>query len=133
MPHKAPFVTAAAWWFVHLLTGVGACTALIMVYLDPRPLGSVVFILLGSTTLVSWFIAFFKRRAARCPLCKGTPMVCSGARAHQRARRLGPINEGVFAMLNLLTVQSFRCMDCGTDYDLMKPSSRHSYKSEYKD
>ena len=51
---------------------------------------------------IMWLIAFFKRRAAYCPLCKGTPLINSGALPHSRARRLFPLNHGVTATLSII-------------------------------
>jgi DNA-directed RNA polymerase subunit RPC12/RpoP len=74
-----------------------------------------------------WLTAYFKRRAAKCPLCKGTPLLNSGAVPHPRARRIRPLNQGVSAMLSIMATQRFRCMYCGSDYDLLKPRSRRTY------
>ena len=74
-----------------------------------------------------WLVAYFKRRSAHCPLCKGTPLLNTGARTHMRARRLFPFSHGVTATFSILAVQRFRCMYCGSDYDLLKPRSRHTY------
>ncbi len=74
-------------------------------------------------SVLTWFIAWFKRRGAWCPLCKGTPLVESGARPHSRARRLFPLNHGVTATLSILATLSFRCMYCGSDFDLLKTPS----------
>jgi hypothetical protein len=72
-----------------------------------------------------WIIAFFKRRAAHCPLCKGTPLLNSGARPHAKARRFYPFNHGMTATLSIIATQRFCCMYCGSDFDLLKtPSHR---------
>lgn len=83
-------------------------------------------ILLGGMAFsaISWFIAFFKRRATHCPLCKGTPLMNSGARTHLRAFRVFPFSHGITATLSILATQRFRCMYCGSDFDLLKPPTR---------
>ncbi len=83
-------------------------------------------ILLGSMafTALAWFVAFLKRRSVHCPLCKGTPLMNSGARTHARSKRIPPFSHGTTAMLSILTNQTFRCMYCGSDFDLLKPPTR---------
>jgi hypothetical protein len=60
------------------------------------------------------------RRAAKCPLCRGTPMVDTRASKHANATRIPPLSHGLSARLELMLVQRFRCMYCGTPYDLYK-------------
>ena len=71
----------------------------------------------------SWLLAFFKRRTAHCPLCKGTPLFNSGALAHSKAIRIFPFNHGVSATLSIIATQKFCCMYCGSDFDLLKTPS----------
>ena len=63
------------------------------------------------------------RRSARCPLCKGTPYLNTGALTHRNATRLFPLNHGTSALLSSLITQRFRCMYCGTRFDLLKRRS----------
>src|SRR5690606_31426555 len=72
-------------------------------------------------SLVTWLVAFLRRRNVRCPLCKGTPLLDSRAVTHRGARRLRPLNYGNTAVLSVLFTHRFRCMYCGTCYDLLKP------------
>jgi len=76
---------------------------------------------------LSWVLCFLKRRSARCPLCKGTPFLDTGALTHRKASRLFPLNHGTSAVLSTLFTQRFRCMYCGTRYDLLK---RHSSRPQ---
>lgn len=71
-------------------------------------------------SIITWIIAFFKRRRALCPLCKGTPLINSGARPHAKARRIYPLNHGISATLSIIATQKFCCMYCGSDFDLLK-------------
>jgi hypothetical protein len=109
---------------IHFLGLVCAATALVCVLVKPGQLavnlfvGSVVF------SAITWLIAFFKRRGTFCPLCKGTPLINSGARVHARAWRLFPLSHGMTATLSVMVAQKFRCMYCGSDYDLLKPRTR---------
>jgi hypothetical protein len=127
VPHAGPFRVATFHWGLHCLGLVVSLTALAAVFLHPSAMAP--RIMAGGLVFsgLMWLIAFFKRRAAKCPLCKGTPLLNSGAVPHVRARRIGPLNHGVSAMLSIMATQRFRCMYCGSDYDLLKPRSRHTY------
>jgi len=110
------------WSAVHYLCLCAWITCMVMFIINPKePLAS--YFLIGSmvASVLTWIWAFFKRRAARCPLCKGTPLLNSGALPHGRAVRVPPFNYGVTATLSLLCTQEFRCMYCGSLYDLLKP------------
>ena len=90
-----------------------------------RPRDSMVAPLIVAIVLcaVTWFVAFLRRRSVRCPLCKGTPLLDSRASRHVKARRLPPFNHGTTAVLGVIFTQRFRCMYCGTPYDMLKPRS----------
>ena len=55
-----------------------------------------------------------------------------GFTAHQKATKIWPLNHGVSATLSIIATQKFRCMYCGTLYDLMKIPSHLSGKDESK-
>lgn len=124
LPTAKPFRTAVLFTALFFLGLIGSLTAGICVIEDPNPFS--VRILVGAMgfSAVTWLISFIKRRSTFCPLCKGTPLLNSGARAHQKAWRLHPLNHGMTATLSILVCQKFRCMYCGSDYDLLKSSSR---------
>lgn len=128
VPHTSPFRVATFHWGLHCMGLVVSLTALAAVFLHTNALAP--WIMVGGLAFsgLMWLIAFFKRRAATCPLCKGTPLLNSGAIPHLRARRVWPLNHGVSAMLSIMATQRFRCMYCGSDYDLLKPRSRHIYR-----
>lgn len=74
-------------------------------------------------TIVTWLIASFKRRSALCPLCRGTPLINSGALAHSKAVRFPPLNHGVSAIISIIATQRFCCMYCGSSFDMLKTPS----------
>lgn len=120
---KRQFYVTVSFSALHFLGLILTITALIFFVLKPSPLGRN-FILGGiGFSVVTWLIAFFKRRDAHCPLCKGTPLINSGARPHTRAKLIPPFNHGVSATISIITTQTFRCMYCGSDFDLLKPPS----------
>lgn len=68
-----------------------------------------------------WTISLFARRAARCPLCQGTPYFDSGAHKHEKATKIPFLTYGTSNIVSTIFVQRFRCMYCGQHYDLLKP------------
>jgi len=123
LPSTAPFDIAVFFSKLHFLGLVMILTSIGLFVQEQNPL-TVGLILTGvGFSIVAWIIAFFKRRSARCPLCKGTPLINSGARAHSKARRIFPFNHGVSATLSIIATQRFCCMYCGSDFDLLKVPS----------
>lgn len=135
LPTRRHFNLAAFFFALHVLGLISMLTAMVVVFLDPSQLGARLFIGGLSFSVVTWGIALFKRRSAICPLCKGTPLMNSGARPHAKAVRLFPLNHGVTATLSVIAMQRFRCMYCGSDFDLLKTPShrRGSAGDDYLD
>ena len=71
----------------------------------------------------TWLLCYIRRSTAKCPLCKGTPLLDCAAVKHTKAVRIAPLSYGTTAQLSLLFSQRFRCMYCGTGFDLLKKSS----------
>ena len=123
LPNARPYRIAVFFSSLHYLGLIATVTALVFVLIQPSlvamrtVVGGILFCAL------TWLIAFFKRRGACCPLCKGTPLINSGARAHIQARRIPPFNHGVSAILSIIAKQKFSCMYCGSYFDLLKPPS----------
>lgn len=123
LPSRKPFDVAVIFSMIHYFGIVITVTALVCYLMEPSQLASK-FVAGGLVfCALSWLIAFFKRRAAFCPLCKGTPLMNSGAHTHVKATRIVPFNHGTSALLAIIANQKFRCMYCGSDYDLLKPPS----------
>jgi hypothetical protein len=123
VPYKKPFIYAAllggAWYLLILavLTSIG-------VYFHQGSKLSVMVLLgLIVLTISVWVMGLIKRRSARCPLCKGTPFLNSGANLHEKAYKLSLLNHGNTNMVRTIFTQRFRCMYCGTPYDFLKPVS----------
>lgn len=74
-----------------------------------------------AVTVFIWTISIFARRAARCPLCQGTPYFDSGAHKHEKATKIPFLTHGTSNIVSTIFVQRFRCMYCGQPYDLLKP------------
>lgn len=123
VPHNRPFKVAVLFSALHYLGLIATFTAMVSTLIDPNPLAPRVVIAGLVFSGVTWLIAYFKRRSTYCPLCKGTPLINSGAIPHERARRIVPFNHGVSAILSIMATHRFRCMYCGSEYDLLKPKS----------
>ncbi len=131
LPCSRPFTIAAilsAFFYVGVITTV---TALVLFFISPTQIAVKVIIASMIFSVFAWLLAFFKRRSAHCPLCKGTPLVNTGALAHSRATRLYPFNHGMTATFSIIATQTFRCMYCGSDFDLLKTPSHLRGKDDY--
>jgi len=137
VPHRQGYVRAVILSSIHYFGILATVTSLVLFFMHPTPLATKVFILCLGFSIVTWIFAFFKRRHTHCPLCKGTPLVNTGALAHKKAKRLFPLNHGVTAILSIIATQKFRCMYCGTEFDLLKTPSHlltygdGKYQGEY--
>lgn len=122
--NKQPFTAAVFATLLHYLCLIGLVTCLVLLAVSPAKQALVMPLVVSLVaSLVTWLISFVRRRSARCPLCKGSPLMESGAVKHAKAYRLRPLNHGATAILGILFLNRFRCMYCGTPYDLLKRSS----------
>lgn len=122
--NKQPFKAAVFFTLLHYLCLISLITCLVLLVAGSSKQAMVLPLVASLiASLVTWLIAFVRRRSARCPLCKGSPLIESGAVKHAKAYRLRPFNHGVTAILGILFLNRFRCMYCGTPYDLLKRSS----------
>ncbi|GAA5484146.1 hypothetical protein [Haloferula sargassicola] len=120
LPYKRPFFLSMLFYALWLLSLIATVTlAVLFVRTQDRDLGiPLVACMLGSALL--WAIAYPVRRSAKCPLCKGTPLLDNRAAKHARARRFFPLNYGTSALLSLFLTHRYRCMFCGNPFDLLK-------------
>ena len=123
--HPQKFVVALLFAALHFLTLFGVATCVVLFIQEPNQ--QTVELLIGSVaiSIATWIVAYFKRKKPLCPLCKGTPLVESGALPHPRAFRIRPLNHGVSAVLSTLFTHQFRCMYCGSRYDLLRQPRDH--------
>lgn len=124
VPHRAAFYHAAFWTVIHLFCVLSAITTLIIFFIHHKQISfhqyKKTMLFFVGMSLLTLIISFYKRRLARCPLCLGTPLMNTGALAHKRSFALRPLNHGFTAVLSIACTQKFRCMYCGTGYDLLK-------------
>lgn len=120
VPHRKPFVTTVFLCALHYMGILAAITTLVIYFLEPSQLATKVLIACLGFIAFTWLLAFFKRRSTHCPLCKGTPLINTGALPHKKAFRIFPFNHGVSATLSIIATHKFRCMYCGTGFDILK-------------
>ena len=123
VPYRRCYVTSVSLCVASYICMMGALAA--FTFIIPYP-GIAPGTTLGVLVLLSgifWLLSLFKRREATCPLCKGTPLLDSKARTHQKAVRFLPLNYGTTNVIRIIFRQQFRCHFCGTPYDLLKTVS----------
>ena len=121
LPFRGPFILAGFLSAIHYLSVIAWLTCLSMFAFQRNEAASKMVLYSMCLVVATWLVAFIKRRSARCPLCKGTPLLNSGALPHGKAFRIPPLNHGTTATLSLICTQEYRCMYCGNLYDLLKP------------
>jgi hypothetical protein len=127
---KRPLNMAVFFTLVHYLCLIGFLTSLGILIAHPAPGSVPPVVAFAVATLVTWLVSFVRRRSARCPLCKGSPLYDSGAVKHAKAHRMRPLNHGATAVLSILFLNRFRCMYCGTPYDMLKAPSTARHKHQ---
>jgi len=126
---KRPLNMAVFFTLVHYLCLIGFLTCLGILIAYPTAGSVPPAAVFAVASLLSWLVSFVRRRSARCPLCKGSPLYDSGAVKHAKARRLPPLNHGTTAVFSILFLNRFRCMYCGTPYDMLKAPSSARHRS----
>jgi len=130
LAHSGVFYSAVFWCAINFLCFASTLIFVSIYVYDPMILGEGeakprYVIIAGITiSLVTFIIAYIKRRAAKCPLCKGTPLLNTGAQPHHNAISVMPFNHGYTAVLSIVFTQKICCMYCGTKYDLLKTSGK---------
>lgn len=120
VPYKSPFVGAEIYAFFNYCAAVAVITCLPLFLLFPTPGNMKILVTCIILYAVTGVASFLKRRHVICPLCKGTPLISSRAHVHSKATRIFPLDYGTSTMVTLLFTQTFRCMYCGSRFDLLK-------------
>jgi len=121
--YRKSFVIAVCAACLHYLCIIGAITTGGILFYARNEETCYIMLAFLAASIITGIISFLTRRCARCPLCKGTPLIHTGAIAHQVAFRVPPFNHATTATLNILCSQRFRCMYCGSRFDLHKRGS----------
>ncbi|MFT6180989.1 MAG: hypothetical protein ACI9NQ_001485 [Paracoccaceae bacterium] len=121
VPFPRPFVKAAIVSSIFLLSVVCFVTTIVAFALLQTQTSAYLIVGTMLITIFIWTVSLFARRAARCPLCQGSPYFNSGARKHEKATKIPLINHGMTNVIRTIVNQTFRCMYCGEPYDFLKP------------
>ena len=121
VPYRSPFVAAGFFALLHYWGAFALLISIPLFLLDPTPLAKNTLIGCAAFYVVTGLVSFLNRRKVLCPLCKGTPLLSTGAHVHAKAFRIFPLDHGTTATLALIFTQTFRCMFCGSRFDLLKP------------
>ncbi|MGB0775536.1 MAG: hypothetical protein ACPGUY_06790 [Akkermansiaceae bacterium] len=133
VPYKRPFVIAIISTLIFYLSIIALATcAITFLFVSPDFKRSAAYAMVGMLPACAffWTIAYFKRRKASCPLCKCTPFLDNLAHKHQKAIKLRPLNYGTTAVLNVVCTQRWRCMYCGTPFDILKDKQHREFPSD---
>ncbi len=110
--------------FLSLIAGIGVCALAVLsvIVRDTRYIPGLIATLVALAVL--WSLNLCVRRSIKCPLCRGTPFVDTGASKDVNARDLRALNYGTSSLLSLLFIQRYWCMFCGCCFDLLKSNRR---------
>lgn len=125
LPYKRPFLAAGFIAMIHYLALITAITLGYILVQEGQKKVTYAFIAAVIVLALSWLVGYFRRASAKCPLCKGTPLLDTQAAKHKKAHRAFPLNYGTTAQISMLMTHRFRCMYCGTGYDLLRKSSQN--------
>ena len=125
LPSSRPFRSASILFVLSALGLLTASTAAVFWIRQASVIAFQGLILAMVFTIFMWVLAYFKRREAICPLCKGTPLLDCGAIPHSKSKKIFPFNRGITSTLSVITRQKFCCMYCGSEFDLLKNPKRH--------
>lgn len=132
VPYRTPYYFALFWTILHVFCVISTLMMVVLFFLNHQQANGFNFkryIIAGAiSSLVTLIISYSRRRAARCPLCIGTPLMNTGALTHKRSTTIGPLNEGYSALVSIAFTQKFRCMYCGTRYDLLKSTHKKKHR-----
>lgn len=130
MRYRRPFVFAAIFWSLHFLALLTLVTCIgLFVQFQNR---AALHVMLGALglALLTWLVAYVRRKSALCPMCKGTPLLPTGAIPHLKATKFPGLNHGISAVINIVFTQHFTCMYCGSRFDLLKRHDRRHYREK---
>ena len=131
LPFKRGYVAALVVGFLHYMALVTTATLGFILFRTQN--GIVAAWLIGAilAIVITWVIGYLLRRSAKCPLCKGTPLLDTNAAKHSKAVRIRPFNFGTTALLHLTFSYRFRCMYCGTPFDLLRKPGQRTNGGEF--
>jgi len=134
VPYRTPFISAGLFALINYWAAFSILVVLPLFLIDPTLMAQRALIGCVAFYFLSAIASFLKRRKVLCPLCKGTPLLSTRAHVHPKAFRIFPLDHGTTATLALIFTQTFRCMFCGSRFDLLKPKPpRHECGHAHQD
>lgn len=130
LPFKQAYVAAMVVSFLHYIAVVATATLGFILFRTHESRVAVWLAIALGGIAITWVIGYIFRRSAKCPLCKGTPLLDTSAAKHRKAVRIRPFNFGATALLHLTFSYRFRCMYCGTPFDLLRMPGQHHQHEE---
>ncbi|BDS08197.1 hypothetical protein NT6N_32370 [Oceaniferula spumae] len=127
VPYKRPFVLAVLSTLAFYLSVIALLAGIIAFFLATKELQHRTAYVIAGLLIAcafTWLFAYLMRRRATCPLCKCTPLLDNLALKHEKSFKAWPMNYGHTAVLNIVFTQRWRCMYCGTPFDITKTKLR---------
>ncbi len=120
VPFKKPFIEAILFTVAFYLSLTATLATLFACFALRKTDTAALLGAFSISSAVLWLLSFLRRRTARCPLCKGTPLADSSARKHENAKRFFPLNYGSSNVIRCIFTQKYLCPYCATPFDLLK-------------
>lgn len=120
--YRRPFFYAVVWSALFYLFFLATLVCFVSYLTRPHMFACVMTVSCLGVTLVFYLISLISRRHARCPLCRGTSLLDTGANTHPRCMRLPLLNASHSAIVGIIFTQQYRCIFCGSKFDLLKSS-----------
>ena len=121
VPFPRPYIRAATIGALFFLSVISLITVSVAFVILQTPESAYLVVATLVVTIIMWVISIFARRAARCPLCQGTPYFDSGAHKHVKATKIPLFTYATSNIVKTIFCQTLRCMYCGQTYDFLKP------------
>ncbi|MBK1790664.1 hypothetical protein [Persicirhabdus sediminis] len=123
-----PFIKTARLCVTQYLFATAAITLLVYTLAFPSPATAIIALVCMVLFFAFWLLSNISSRSATCPLCRGKCLASSKASKHKKAYRLKPLSYAQTTALSIVFTNKWRCMHCGSVYDLKKkPGQRPQY------
>lgn len=133
LPRAGSYFKAVVVYGFHVLCLIATLTLAVFFIRDGHEKAAVYLGVAIALSAFTGVLSFVIRRGTLCPLCRSTPLLGTSSSLHERARRLWPFTHAVSTILSIAFLQRFRCMHCGTDFDLLKePRRQKLYRGEQR-
>lgn len=132
LSHSNHFFQAVVLYTVHLFCLIATITLIVLLMKTGHENAPTILAASIGISAFTGVIAYIKRRGTICPLCRSASLIGTRACRNERAKRIWPFSFAVSSMISIIFLQRFRCMHCGTDFDLLKEPRRQQLHKEEK-